>query len=530
MEQHSEKLIEGNHQHEDFGSKSKHEYEECGIPAAAAEEKAEMTPLLPILHRLMLVYGLFWSLNWLNNDLMSAFLRTMVECGQDTDHCLVHPGDCIARDPHDSSWSGSQFCHDKTYVVGQQTLLGGRFASVSTVLQCVAIPMLGAIADTRGRKAIMLVGFGAWLLLAGLLISTAQARTSTLQLVFLYSGAVISGLFNCFDPAALSMASDLCPDSKTKGKGMSYMFFSKQCTLMLAFGLGYWVLTLCLTDYTTVYIIYACLCGAAIPFTQVYLRENYQHLQEDSGLSIVWDNLVDGIKYCWADKFLLGFCLLAFINTAAAYGSISIMGAYCLVTLRYTQSVTSLTGIAQQPTCILGVFISKFVMSIPSIGPYRAQLLGMAIFIVAHLTMWLSAECGVMHQPVWWLGFEVAGISYGLLDTSRTTVVSMRVPDEHQAKLQGVMQMCYAAGTSVGLVIWSNGIYDANATGLAAGLGFLASAATVLGSALFYGALMLYTGVLKDSAEKDTKKIYDELAQHRDLRDTAPRPRVSGLM
>ena len=63
-----------------------------------------MRTLFPLMHRLLLVCGLMWSVTSFNADLFMAFIRTLISCGE-TDHCLQHPDDCIARDVHDPRWS-----------------------------------------------------------------------------------------------------------------------------------------------------------------------------------------------------------------------------------------------------------------------------------------------------------------------------------------------------------------------------------------------------------------------------------------
>jgi len=460
-------------------------------------EESTVSTMFPILCRLMLVYGMFWSINFLNADLFSAFLRTTIQCGADTEHCIEHPEDCVPRDVHSPDWSGSLRCLDRPYVVQQQTSLSGTLGSIGTASQIVAIPILGTIADVYGRKIVMLLGFMTVFLFGCCLV--AASRVDSPNILF-YAGVVLSGL-NCFDPASLSMASDIAPRTPhAKSITMGLMFLSKQLFLFVTFGIGYWVLTLCLTDYLMLWIVFTAVCIAFAIFSLLSINENKR---EDGPKGSVLVNLWEGLKIIWHDKFILGQVLMVFVILTALYGSLVIVTSYCLMTLHYTSASASLTGILSQPAIIVGLWGAKTAMTNKRIGPYRAQLIGLALCIGGHSLMWISAICGAMHQPVWWLGFEVANISFAFLDTSRATIVSLRVPDEHQAKVQGALQICYAGGCSLGLFLWSHFLYDADAVGIQSGLGFAVSAMVLVGCSVFYMGLMQCTGVLVNDVAQD---------------------------
>ena len=57
--------------------------------------------------------------------------------------------------------------------------------------------MLGTIADTIGRKTVMLMGFVVFLGMGACLVAASYVECPD---IFLYMGAVLIG-FNCFDPA-----------------------------------------------------------------------------------------------------------------------------------------------------------------------------------------------------------------------------------------------------------------------------------------------------------------------------------------
>ena len=108
------------------------------------------------LSRILVIYGAFWSINWLNADVLGAFIRTLVHCS--VDYCekhAKHAGDCAAHPRNSRDWSGSEYCLDKNYVLVEQTRINSDLASMSTAIQCFIIPLLGAAADVYGRKRIM---------------------------------------------------------------------------------------------------------------------------------------------------------------------------------------------------------------------------------------------------------------------------------------------------------------------------------------------------------------------------------------
>ena len=126
------------------------------------------------------VYACFWSINWLNADVMGAFIRTLVHCGphyNDTDACRSNPTACVPQPRTSSKWSGSVHCYDRDYVILQQTHIGADLSTLTTVITCFALFALGTFADVYGRKSVMVLGMFSWALAGGITIVVATLDT-----------------------------------------------------------------------------------------------------------------------------------------------------------------------------------------------------------------------------------------------------------------------------------------------------------------------------------------------------------------
>jgi MFS family permease len=96
-------------------------------------------------------------------------------------------------------------------------------------------------------------------------------------------------------------------------------------------------------------------------------------------------------------------------------------------------------------------------------------------------------------SAVWWSGFVVVGICFGLTQPASSAILSARVGEENQAKVQAVMGVVVNIGTAVGGFIWGSVIFNAKDRGLKAGLPFLVTAAVVaLALVIYMGLTQVY--------------------------------------
>lgn len=482
--------------------------------AGVVGDRTSLCGTLCMMKSLLFCYMSYWFVYWLNGDVMGAFLRTLVHCDSTgpnaTPYCQEHPKDCVPHANTNPLWSGSEFCYDKGHVLQVATAQQSSLSSISTIIQCLSVPVLSAVADMHGRKPVMVMGLATWLVMGGILIVSTYSDS---PLMWLYAGFIITFIFNCFDPAALSMAADKSDgedaSEEARGAYMAAMFLCKQSAICATMALGFWMLGLNLTDYRTPWIIYTVGCLVLTAASQLMLSETLSPYDPDmpsesfrpqigacSLLTNVFQNLWGGLRLVWKEKFICMFLIVITFGATAVYGSIIITPSFLIGTFKYSQSIASIAGVTQQPCAIVGVVFSKKLIEHARVGVHRALGVGLFIGPVSLIVMGMAPGFWASSEPVaqilWWAGYSFLGVSYGMLDTCRTTLISMRIKEKYQAKVQGMMQLTYLFGQSVGTLIWGNYLFKPTATGFAAGMSFFVSSALFGLGFFIYLAEMIY--------------------------------------
>lgn len=463
---------------------------------------------------ILIVIALYWSLYWFIGGVLPGFFRALVVCsssGPDAPlNCRMHPDQCVPHPPSSENWSGSDYCFDREQVLLESTQQLGTFFSLTTGIMVLALPVLGALADVKGRKPFVVLGLCATTILGAFF---SVAAFSLAPLAWVYSGVAVSSGFNCFESASISMVADSSEqDANIRGTFMASIFICKQIAICAAFAFAYWVLSLDLTDYSYVWIAYTAYGIICAVFAQLVLKETFVRkikegaegavqrtvsFSEDGFFVLartVFVNLREGVMLILKDRFLVGFFVCITLGTLASFGSMLITGSFLIGVFNYSQSVASLGGIVQQPCVLFGVVITKRMIDHPKVGLYVSLAIGFVIIVTSFLVMGLAPSIADRNlaQIAWWSAFLVLGVSYGIFDTCRTTLVSMRVKEENQAKVQGVMLTFYLLGQAVGQLIWGHYVYDPNAKGIFQGSSFLLSSAVCAVVLCMYAVIMTW--------------------------------------
>jgi MFS family permease len=443
----------------------------------------------------------YWGLNWLDADLLGGYWRSLVVCSSTTP----------AQPPHSTTWSGSLYCTDRDYVIDKTTSFLASSSMISYVTRSFSMIILGAFADTYGRyisrlcfdvslnltakhclkfgrkKAIMISWMG-WASFGGFMWYTSVNPDTTAQYTVTLSnqwglillGVWVSSTFNCFQPVASSIAADSCESSmESRGQVMAALRVSQNLGTLIGFSVGFWVLLQDLTDYSTIWMIFTLICTSMFILTMAVLDESLVPLPNGEKRQSMCANFTGGLRLISNDRFIMCFMFVNLLIYVAITGSIQIMGGFLLADLKLNQAVASLAGIVQQVPILLGVFLTTKCMR--SVGAFRTQYFGMILCLVGHAIMGIAPFFGLLPRSiVWWFGFCVVGISLGLITTTSPTIISVRVNDHDQAKLQAVLVVCNNIGTAVGAGIWANYFFKAGVEGLSGGLPFLASAGVLL--------------------------------------------------
>jgi hypothetical protein len=118
-------------------------------------KKNSQTTLQNVIHALKKIWPIL-VLNVLYNIIFASrtaitfvYLRTLISCDSN-----------IPAQPNSSPfWSGSSFCNDFRFVNGKASEYLGLATGVNLIFQFLFISGLGALADSFGRKKLLLVSF-----------------------------------------------------------------------------------------------------------------------------------------------------------------------------------------------------------------------------------------------------------------------------------------------------------------------------------------------------------------------------------
>jgi len=474
------------------------------------------------LWRPLAVVFMYWILQWERSDLTGAFLRTRVECPPPEPdpvkgHCpkgsQLSEGACVALPPGSHNWSGSSHCANQAMVVAKATAIGGQMSSCSTICSLVAQIFVGSmLVDSWGRKPVMLLGLlGSCICSVLFFVSCFLEHQAFLRVMFV--GIAIFSLANAFPAATLAMASDLSRNNIVQ-RGLSYsaIFIVQHVGILTAFTAGYFILAMDLTDYREVWGIFLCICVGVVVVSAVLLRETLGlEAGEDApmlgagqvageGHEASWEEAKHGqvkgregkslvrqavseammaFKLVWQDMFLRCSLGLTFLANVAATGAINITGGYAISVIGLTQAVASLAGVFQPAAIVCGSSASTWLLT--HFGPYVAYFLGMLLVVIGLLITGLGAVFDTAAEGLFWTGWVVVGLGWGMAAPSHSAFNSVRIPDKNDhGKLFAAVSFVSAIGSTIGSLIWTNYIFSFNAVETwRGGLGYFVSAVVV---------------------------------------------------
>ena len=464
---------------------------------------------------------LFYCINWIESDLMGAFIRSTIRCGNTTNNnATIYP-------PHSTKWSGSIYCHDKHFVLQEATHTQGTATVVNRLLSILASVVLGPCSDTKGRKKFMVLSFFGYFLCCALLymhallnIGTADTNAPTTNgdelILFLAIGC--SAAFSTFPVASHSMAADVSQHSEaSRGYIFTWLAMGKGFGTLIGFTGGFFVLRMCLTSYVNVWFMFTVVCLLAIFVSQCLLVETLETKtkqqrrrrrrqtiseqleqlddfvddedddeDEDERSSTGCAALFRGASLIVQDRFLFVFIFSTFLAIVGIYGTVSIVSSYLLGFGKgwvYSQATASLAGVFLPMAAICGYLFSG--LTIERFGSKCVNMLGKCIICIGLVVLGLFAHA----SPAWyWVGWEIVGFGFGCVTPTQGAVVSIRVHNRDQAKVLTILLVVVSLGVAAGAWFWSNKLYDSTCVGRACGVPFLWSAGVVLVSNVFFAA------------------------------------------
>ena len=437
-----------------------------------------------------------------------SFLRTIVTCNSTGDDA-----------GSGANFTGSAYCFNRTYVIGEATRTVGWVTAMSFAIKVVSAVILGIIADTKGRRPVMIagtigmcVGFVV-LALNGLLENGTTVVMLTLASIIQSSLNPVTGGST---PFVIAQVADMSTEENRGVSMTSYAAVRTTCAL-IAFGVGYYILTLDLVDYTYVWAAFA---GLAFIDLLLYIflvpetlheasstpsdedskqdsddpetaitttgddaatkktarqRANSQKAKviRSSFAAAIRKNPCTGWCIVFRSAFLALFmfsCLLTFWSLGGTY---FVVTGYMMSQMGWVQSSASLALCAQTIATLIGYVLNYWTVAVVRGDVYTCFGIGTGLAGLGNLVI---AVASPYHVSGFWIGFMLLGVAYGYVLPAMPSIASRHADPEEQAQLQATFTIANFIGIIAGSELHTN-IYDEFATGVLAGTPFIASTA-----------------------------------------------------
>ena len=442
-------------------------------------------------------------------DIYISYLRTAVSC---------NITDQAQGESNTANWSGSTFCYDRNFVIGEATRNQGWLTAMGYALKVFSVFFLGIVADAVGRRVTMIVGSVGMCIAFGLLALNSFIDGGA-SIVLITVSSVIQGLTNPatggVSPFVTAMIADLSTE-KDRGFAMTSYAAVRTMFSLVAFGVGYYILSLEFTDYSLVWAGFGGVAALSVILFIFVVEETLGHqpyLQlstadaaetsghEDSarattsiqrpttgagrrlgmnnktGTSVqpvaqaLRKNLCAGCCIVVRSPFLRLYIVSCVLMYCAFGGTFFIAASYLLAQMRWTQANASLALFLQSVATIVGYIVNYSVVGSVRGESYTTFGIGVSGAIVGNLVVGLLSPS---HVAGFWVGFMIIGLAYGFALPALPTIASMHADSEEQAQLQST----FTVATMIGLIVASElhtNIYDENAVGVVAGTPFFAS-------------------------------------------------------
>ncbi|CAK9037388.1 unnamed protein product [Durusdinium trenchii] len=164
--------------------------------------------LRPVWH-IFLPYSLLSILFMLAVQLYGPFLRSMVKCA-----AKLQPG----------AFTGSAHCGDSNLVLSVAQAREGRLVALKLLVHAFAGPVLALLADSVGRRPVLLLGLGGFTVAFGLFASVAGLPVIHGSQSVMCMSFIVEGCTSAFDVVFLSVLADLAKSTTDRVTCFSVLY------------------------------------------------------------------------------------------------------------------------------------------------------------------------------------------------------------------------------------------------------------------------------------------------------------------
>lgn len=412
---------------------------------AAPFGKTEIRCLLFSYHIVSVVYSL-------GIQLYGPFLRSMVVC-----ETPLEPG---------AKFSGSSYCGDAHYVLSVAQSQEGALVSMKLVVHALAGPFLGSLADRLGRRPMLLMSLGGFMVAFFLFFVTSiSVEIHSFYLVaFCF---VIEGATNAFNVVYMSMLADLTLVADRASAFAAYQM-TGAVSQVLAQLLSVRILRMNLASYATAWFLLFILLLFDVIFAWYTIRETLKESektpknQERRASSVTMDIITGPFQLLRSERFLCWWLLsLMITNLGAGLGGV--LASFTIAVYGWHP------GDYQAFTWISQLLRAGSLAVLSPIANTRWRPAGVALLsTVAGVASSLFQVCSPF-SPAMLLGPGYVMDSLAFSSPADAAFLSLQFDAEKQARVNAVQHLFANLSTSVSIALFSSpALFQPEARGQAA--------------------------------------------------------------
>jgi len=382
-------------------------------------------------------------------DIFAAYVRTLIVC--DT--------------PTTSHFSGSAHCGDKGLVVQEAANFTSIYGLTSNLIKVFLLPTIGALGDSRGRKPILMCGLV--FIAAAMLLFGVAAYLISLEVT------LATGLFMALsttpNPMALAMMADVTTSESDRKSHMSAVFMAIAIGNMLGMVASMFLTHDDVSDYTWVFGALAGVSVALIPVAIFTLTETHA---ETARLKFNWKmaNPFTSFQILWADPPLILIFATIMMAWMSGFGALCVINPLAVMLYGWSQMAALLPGFAYVVVNISMLAVQEHMKDrIPLYPSMRGAYI---VFILGMVTLALLAP---FHPSATFIACATMGLGVAFLMPTASTIVSLGLRKDEQAKGQSLATIAMLLGLGLGVFLYTGVLYDSKATGFRASIPFFVS-------------------------------------------------------
>uniref|UniRef100_A0A7S1AS18 Major facilitator superfamily (MFS) profile domain-containing protein n=1 Tax=Noctiluca scintillans TaxID=2966 RepID=A0A7S1AS18_NOCSC len=366
--------------------------------------------------------------------------------------------------PHFGEWSRSAKCVNKAYVQNEAQSLVGTYLPCQKVVAMILMPVGGAIADVHGRRTVLQAYiFMCAIACAIFLIDCTQSMWGIGPVIL--AGMFISPCWEAKDTMLTCCIFDLSGTSwQTKIRGLSLFNVFCCASLMAGYGLGFVVLCQHLTTYYWFWFAQLIAALGLLLTTSVFFGETLPanfvrsvELRQLNPITASYD-MLSLVRKDWVLTFLLFHSFLFYMQKVG----------FLTQHFSYMQRVGFSTQEAVAPN-ILGTIFEMGTTWVVSntagkVGCWKMMMGGQMCYVLSHI-FWGPLLFTVGHGAPY-IAWMFMGVGTAIWMPAIMAVMSDRVEEVHQAKIQAAWHWTNNIGIIAGAYIWNRYFWDATGNGL----------------------------------------------------------------